>query len=254
MLRSLKDLIGYEVVCPEGLIGRVEDFYFDNREWFIRYLVVNINNLAPGKKVLITPDMFVDRPDWDSRSFGVSISKEAAMKSPDIGSAKPITRSMEKQVHDYFSQPYYWTAAAYTSPPMPGIIGSEETPLEPEQSPDVLENETHLHSFNDLLHYAVFARDSSAGSLEDLITDDERWFVEDIVATGNGYYRGKKYLAKPEKVERVDHSGKIILLAMTGAQVKESPEYDPDDPVNINMEERRYDYRGKPRDWKEDNL
>ena len=41
MLRSLKDLRGYAIRASDGVIGKVDDFYFDDETWAIRYLVVD---------------------------------------------------------------------------------------------------------------------------------------------------------------------------------------------------------------------
>lgn len=249
MLRSLKDMIGYEVLCPEGIAGTVDDFYFDNKQWRIRYLVVDISMLVPGKKVLITPGMFIDRPDWDSRSFAVGLSTQTVMNSPDIDTEKPVIRQTEVEVHNYFSQPYYWAALSYPSGSMPGIVIPGENGSETDMSPDEMEKGEHLHSLKDMMDYAVLARDSSDGKLDDIIIDDEQWVIDSLAASGKGYFQGKKYLVKPETVERVDHTQKIILLSLTSVQVKENRKYDPAEPVNVKMEERKYDYRGKPQDW-----
>ena len=41
MLRSLKDLTGYKVGATDGDFGSVQDFYFDDQRWAIRYLIVD---------------------------------------------------------------------------------------------------------------------------------------------------------------------------------------------------------------------
>jgi sporulation protein YlmC with PRC-barrel domain len=41
MLRNVKDLQGYAIRATDGVIGEVEDMYFDDEGWAIRYLVVN---------------------------------------------------------------------------------------------------------------------------------------------------------------------------------------------------------------------
>ena len=55
MLRSMKDLEGYEIRATDGPIGHVEDFYFDDAAWVIRYLVVDTGTWLSGRKVLISP-------------------------------------------------------------------------------------------------------------------------------------------------------------------------------------------------------
>ena len=40
MLRSLKDIQGYQVNATDGDIGTVANFFFDDKDWTVRYLVV----------------------------------------------------------------------------------------------------------------------------------------------------------------------------------------------------------------------
>ena len=40
MLRNVNDLRGYANRASDGVIGTVDDFYFDDEDWGIRYLVV----------------------------------------------------------------------------------------------------------------------------------------------------------------------------------------------------------------------
>ena len=46
MLRNVKDLRGYAIRATDGVIGRVDDFYFDDEDWGVRYLVVDTGRLA----------------------------------------------------------------------------------------------------------------------------------------------------------------------------------------------------------------
>ncbi len=53
MLRSLKVLRGYHVQAYNGPVGTVEDFYFDDEAWTVRYLVVDTGHFLSGRKALI---------------------------------------------------------------------------------------------------------------------------------------------------------------------------------------------------------
>ena len=41
MIRSVNELQGYTVLVTNGQIGIVDEFYFDDKDWVIRYLVVD---------------------------------------------------------------------------------------------------------------------------------------------------------------------------------------------------------------------
>jgi hypothetical protein len=40
MLRSMNDLKDYTIQAVDGNIGHVKDFYFDDKTWVVRYLIV----------------------------------------------------------------------------------------------------------------------------------------------------------------------------------------------------------------------
>ncbi len=55
MKRSVKGLVGYTMGATDGEIGKVKDFYFDDKTWTIRYLIVETGDWLYGRKVLISP-------------------------------------------------------------------------------------------------------------------------------------------------------------------------------------------------------
>ena len=46
MMRNVNDLRGYAIRATDGVIGTVDDFYFDDQDWGIRYLVVETTRAA----------------------------------------------------------------------------------------------------------------------------------------------------------------------------------------------------------------
>lgn len=63
MLRSMSDLEGYAIAATDGTIGHVKDFYFDDKAWVIRYLVVDTGSWLSSRKVLISP-IAIGHPNW----------------------------------------------------------------------------------------------------------------------------------------------------------------------------------------------
>lgn len=72
MFRTLKDLENYEIGATDGSIGRVLDFYFDDHDWVVRYLVVDAGTWLTSREVLISPPIH-SRPGLEpSTSAGVT--------------------------------------------------------------------------------------------------------------------------------------------------------------------------------------
>jgi len=61
MLRSIEKLKGFEIQAADGEIGKVDDLFFDERSWRVRYLVVDVGNWLFGRQVLNAPRRVPDR-------------------------------------------------------------------------------------------------------------------------------------------------------------------------------------------------
>ena len=60
--KHLKDFV---IRATDGELGTVEQLYFDDETWAIRYLMVDSGGWLGGRRVLISP-MSVTRIDWGS--------------------------------------------------------------------------------------------------------------------------------------------------------------------------------------------
>ena len=49
MLRNVNHLKGFAIQATDGEIGTVDQFYFDDESWAIRYLVVKIELIQIGR-------------------------------------------------------------------------------------------------------------------------------------------------------------------------------------------------------------
>ena len=87
MLRSINELKGFHIVATDGEIGNVEEFYFDDERWAVRYIVVNTGSWLSGRQVLISP-FSVTEVDRDDRKLYVTLTKNQVEKSPNIDTHK----------------------------------------------------------------------------------------------------------------------------------------------------------------------
>ena len=58
MLLSLRQLYGKKLGASDGDIGHVRDFYFNDQQWAIRYVVADTGLWLSGRLVLISPKRF----------------------------------------------------------------------------------------------------------------------------------------------------------------------------------------------------
>jgi hypothetical protein len=76
MLQNIKELYGRKLAALDGDIGHVKDFYFDDENWVIRYLVADTGSWLTGRLVLFTPPCF-----WKIRSVRKDITKDVTDKA-----------------------------------------------------------------------------------------------------------------------------------------------------------------------------
>lgn len=106
-LRSIDEIIGYRIEAKDGQIGHVEDFIIDDKNWKIRYLVVDTRDWLPGKNVLLIRSQ-IKSICWSTHHVLVNITKDQVKSSPAYDPFKPVNRDKEKHLYDYYGRPYYW--------------------------------------------------------------------------------------------------------------------------------------------------
>src|SRR5438445_511484 len=100
MLRSTSHLKGTSLAATDGEIGSVQDLYFDDLTWTVRYLIVDTGTWLPGRQVLISPRSV--RSATDENRVPVALSKEQVKNSPSIDTDKPVDRQYEAQYSQYY--------------------------------------------------------------------------------------------------------------------------------------------------------
>src|SRR5262249_61823520 len=100
MLRAASHLKGTSIAATDGEIGSVQDLYFDDLTWTIRYLVVDTGTWLPGRQVLISPRSV--RSITGDEKIPVALSKEQVKNSPSVEADKPVNRQYEEEQSRYY--------------------------------------------------------------------------------------------------------------------------------------------------------
>jgi sporulation protein YlmC with PRC-barrel domain len=84
MLHKIKDLRGDALHAEDGEVGSVDDLYFDDEDWDVRYLVVNTRRWIPGPRVLVPP-IAIDRDQpLASGDIRVELTREQISRCPTV--------------------------------------------------------------------------------------------------------------------------------------------------------------------------
>ncbi len=253
MLRNVKDLKGYAIHATDGVIGHVDDVYFDDEDWAIRYLVVDTGSWLPGRQVLISP-LAVGHPDWMGQQLPVSLTKAQVEGSPDIDTRKPVSRQHEVAYLDYFSYPYYWEGAglwgmgAYPGGLTTAGMVAEEMKAR-QASATHAADDCHLRSSGAVIGYHIHATDGDIGHVEDLLVDEDTWVIRYLIVDTSNWWGGHHVLIAPRWIEAVSWSDAKVSVDLTRQAVKGAPPYDAAAQLDREQEQGMYEHYGRPGYW-----
>jgi len=246
MQHSISSMIGYAIRATDGDLGKVDEFYFDDETWTIRYVVVETGNWLSGRKVLISPVAF-GKTELESRTISVNLTCVQVSSSPDIDTEKPIYRQHEAELHEYYQWPWRGGyGGAFGTTPLP--LSGGEVFVEQEASTSGRRDDPHLRSTRQVTGYHIHATDGEIGHVEDFIVNDENWAIRFLVVDTRNWLPGKKVLLSPQWIKRVEWADSSVYFDLTRESVRNSPEFDFSKAVNRDYEAYLYDHYGRPID------
>jgi hypothetical protein len=98
MLWKARALQGYRLDSLDGEIGTVNTFYFDDRDWGIRYLVVETGNWLTGRQVLISPDTLLSVIK-EAQNISINLTKKQIEDSLPLDSDQPQSEKASGDPH-----------------------------------------------------------------------------------------------------------------------------------------------------------
>jgi uncharacterized protein YrrD len=246
MLYKSKTLKGYRLHSRDGVIGKVEEFYFDDHYWTIRYLVADTGNWLTGRQVLLSPYALAG-VETEEPHITVDLTQKQIEDSPSLNSDKPVSRQFEEAYYGYYGWPMYWGGSymwgAY--PYDPYMVRDREMGGESTQGEKTWDS--RLRSTHDVSGHHIQAADGEIGHVEDFIIDDETWAIRYLVIDTRNWWPGKKVLVSPHWIERVSWSESKVFVNLSRDAIKESPEYTEESLLTRDYEtglHRHYDQPG----------
>ena len=275
MLRKAHSLIGMKIHAIDGDLGHVDDFYFDDMEWIVRYVIIRTGPWFLGDRVLVTPSV-IRAVEWEERALYVDLTREQIKNSPSLDLAKPVTRDQEMELANYYQWPTYWSnvpgctigssllpsdnaSTVSTNPdivstdvPNPSILDSDranmaETKIETElRRAAQAQGRPHLRSVKEVTGYRIAAIDGEIGHVEDFFIDEESWQIQYLLVDTGNWLPGRHVLISLDWVTGISWADSKIHVKVTREQVENSPEYDPRGGVDRHYEDSLFRHYGSP--------
>jgi hypothetical protein len=203
MTQTIRNMKGEAVLARDGRIGSVEDVYFDDEKWAVRYLVVDTGGWLPGRRVLIPPGS-VEPGISSGGRLRLALLREQVVNAPDAESERPVSRHFEIVRAQRLGPPYYWSGPAQWH------AGSQA----------VENDDPHLRSGAEVIGYHIEARDGPIGALQDLAIDERDWAIREVVVDTITWWPGGHVALRPQDVDRIDYAHRKVCVRLTRDEVK----------------------------------
>ncbi|HEY8051331.1 MAG TPA: PRC-barrel domain-containing protein [Steroidobacteraceae bacterium] len=232
MLHSIQKFDGVRVLAGDETVGTVEEAYFDDEHWVVRYLVVDAGGWLGGRRVLISP-YAVHSIDWQNRALRVALSRDQVEGSPGIDTDKPVSRQQEAEYHRYYGYPQYWPSATFWAWGAIPVIAAPDPQLREEiearrrAAAKRAGADAHLRSSRAVHGYRIDAVDELVGHVADLLFDERTWAIRYVVVEAGSWLHGRRVLVLPRWIRAVNWGERTLSVALTRAQIEHSPAYDP---------------------------
>jgi hypothetical protein len=216
MLNHLRTLLTHQIHASDGFIGALDDFYFDDSRWILRYLVVNIGGFVHGRKVLISPVAIVGI-NAANQTVSLKHSMDQIRNSPNFDVEKPVYRQLEEQLLNYYGWVAHWTPLHTLPEPQVQV------------SPT---GDTHLRSMTNVCKYTVMAFDGRVGSITDFIMDENGWTIPLVILDTGHYLSVDQVVIPAPHLKGIRVEDKEISIDMYKADVAKAPRFDPTRPLD----------------------
>ena len=252
MLTNNKNLKGLVIRATDGEIGTVDELYFDDQTWAIRYFTVETGNWLDSRKVLISPRSII-QVDWTLSRIDVSLTREQVEKAPNIDTQRPVSRQHEAEYFDYYGYPYYWDGPYLWGPSYYPTHSVSVQTAESLQAERIRKEsaDAHLRSTGAVAGYHIEAQDGEIGHVGRFVIDDETWAIRYLEVATKNWWPGNHVLLSPGWVESVSWEESRVYVGVTREAIQSCPEYTDMLPITREYENKLYFHYGRPPYWTE---
>ncbi len=256
MLHTLNDLENFTIHATDGTLGHVEDFYFDDKKWVVRYLIVETGSWLSSREVLLSP-IAIKNINREDKTLNVTISMEQVKNCPSIDTEKPVSRQYEIDFLSYYGYPFYWGNTGLWGPyPSPFLLipdhpSAQQDALNKAHKEAVEHHDHHLYSYKAVTGYYIHAKDGDIGHVQGMFLDEETWAIRYFIVDTSNWWLGHQVLIAPEWVQEMNWVESKVYVNLTQQQVQDAPLFDPAVPFNREHEKGIHLHYGRKGYWED---
>jgi hypothetical protein len=218
MVQNARKLTGYTINATDGAFGKVDDFYFNERFWLIRYLVAGTEGWLPNRLVLISP-FVITKVDLENQSLAVNLNREQVINSPPISYDMPVSRAKEIELLQYYGWPDFWQPLEVNLAKS-AVLLTKWTDKEStyKKNPNERVYNPYLRSTHEIFGYKIRAKRGYAGHIDDYLIDIRDWSIQYFIVKTNLW--GRKVLLAPNWIDKVDWAHRRIRVQLARKLIK----------------------------------
>jgi sporulation protein YlmC with PRC-barrel domain len=197
-----KELHGLKTYSDAGgIVGHVDEFYFDDRSWSVRYLVLDVGHWLKDRKVLISP-VALRGIDLREARIRTNATAEQIERSPDASTDLPVARALELQIHRHYGWGVTWPESFMGAHDDPTVIDREK-------------HDPHLRSTRVLTGTTIVSPTGDVvGTISDFLIDTKSWRIELVAAECDKFHA---VLLDPASIQEIDVTRRVVRVDQTNA-------------------------------------
>jgi hypothetical protein len=229
MIRKVSEFYNKPIYAVDGEVGKLYDFYFDDRSWQIRYLVVELGSWFKSKQVLISPVAFAT---FDGLHLKVQLTKEEICRCPDSDTDKPVKLQQKEQAETLYNMVQSFSGLS-------GGFGTAQFPVLPSVGDLKTDNRwnQHLRSSREIARYQICTEDVVQRKIEDVLFDDRFWIIRSMLIKPDGRTDHEARLLDTYVVDHIELVGEVVQLGCRNGHLMRCPKFDPSRHVNVSYED-----------------
>lgn len=190
MLHLARRVIGSTVRAPDGDIGVLQDFYYSEDDWVIRYLLVEAGGWLDDRHVVIPAEAV--QGAWGRDGILVGLSQQTVARGPFRTAL---------------------SGAAVVAPEGIDLVGD-------------LSVRTMLRSIRGGAGSHLHAVDGDIGHVDDFLIEESDWRMPYLLVDTSNRIGGRAVIVRTDLVRRLDTGAKSLSLTVTREQVRNGPTFD----------------------------
>ncbi len=234
MLRTAKAFKKLIVRASDGAVGCLRDIHFEDTEWEVAQLEVEMVGETDRGTIFISTGAVVS-PGSGRDEIAFDLSTQHGRASTPI----PTDGTQDNGFDSIYRWSPYGSASAPRDPdatapgPSAGKL-SDIIPFAAEKvqrtcdtrQPD-RSSEPRLRSLRELAGYRIEALDGDIGHIGDLVIDDQRWAIPFVVIDTRNWWPGTHVMVPSGEILGMSRADRIVFVSLSRQVIQGSPEFDP---------------------------